>query len=169
MSLSKYRVFIIKVVDINEIYMYSRWHAVGWGTMLQAGRLRVRFPMRPLGFFNWPNPSNRTMVLRSTQPLTEMSGYSLRLTSAKILIRSWEEILALTDHVICARIEILHLYSYGRRFRRACVLNSVFSREFIAEIQRIRALSCAMWHDVVCQKFTDVSKERTASVFRIEE
>jgi hypothetical protein len=24
-------------------------------------------------FFNWPNPSSRTMVLGSTQPLTEMS------------------------------------------------------------------------------------------------
>jgi hypothetical protein len=42
--------------------------------MLQAGRSRVRFPMRSLdSFFNWPNPSNRTMALGSTQPLTEMS------------------------------------------------------------------------------------------------
>jgi hypothetical protein len=24
-------------------------------------------------FFNWPNPSSRTMALGSTQPLTEMS------------------------------------------------------------------------------------------------
>jgi hypothetical protein len=41
--------------------------------MLQAGRSAVRFPMRPLDFFNWPNPSSRTMALGSTQPLTEMS------------------------------------------------------------------------------------------------
>jgi hypothetical protein len=26
-----------------------------------------------IGVFNWPNPSSRTMALRSTQPLTEMS------------------------------------------------------------------------------------------------
>jgi hypothetical protein len=26
-----------------------------------------------IGFFNWPNPSSRTMVLGSTQPLTEMN------------------------------------------------------------------------------------------------
>jgi hypothetical protein len=26
-----------------------------------------------IGFFNWPNPSSRTMSLMSTQPLTEMS------------------------------------------------------------------------------------------------
>jgi hypothetical protein len=41
-------------------------------------------------FFNWPNPSNRTMALVSTQPLTEMSpesswgvkgGRSVRLTT----------------------------------------------------------------------------------------
>jgi hypothetical protein len=40
--------------------------------MLQAGRSRVWFPMRWI-FFNWPNPSSRTVVLGSTQPLTEMS------------------------------------------------------------------------------------------------
>jgi hypothetical protein len=34
----------------------SRDSVVGWGTMLQAGRWRVRFPMRSLDFFNWPNP-----------------------------------------------------------------------------------------------------------------
>jgi hypothetical protein len=45
----------------------------GLGTMLQAGRSRVRFPMRSLDFFNLPNPSSHTMALRSTQHLTEMS------------------------------------------------------------------------------------------------
>jgi hypothetical protein len=45
---------------------------VGWGTMLQAGKSRVRFLMKSL-FFNWPNPSSRVMALGSTHPLTEMS------------------------------------------------------------------------------------------------
>jgi hypothetical protein len=55
--------------------------------MLQAGRSRVRIPMRSLDFFNWPNPSSCTMVLGSTQPLSEMSirnlpgGRCVRLTS----------------------------------------------------------------------------------------
>jgi hypothetical protein len=40
--------------------------------MLQAGRSRVRVPMRWI-FFNLPNPSSHTMALGSTQPLTEMS------------------------------------------------------------------------------------------------
>jgi hypothetical protein len=33
----------------------------------------VRFPMRSLHLSNLANPSSRTMVLRSTQPLKEMS------------------------------------------------------------------------------------------------
>jgi hypothetical protein len=41
-------------------------------TKLQAGRSQVRVPMRWI-FFNWPDPSSRTMALQSTQPLTEMS------------------------------------------------------------------------------------------------
>jgi hypothetical protein len=34
-------------------------------------------PDEIIGFFNWPNPSSRTMVLGSTQPLTEMSTRNL--------------------------------------------------------------------------------------------
>jgi hypothetical protein len=44
--------------------------------MLQAGRLPVRVPDE-VDFFNSPNPSSRTMVLGSTQPLTEMSTRNL--------------------------------------------------------------------------------------------
>jgi hypothetical protein len=40
--------------------------------MLQAGRSPVRVPDE-VNFFNLPTPSNRTMVLGSTQPLTEMN------------------------------------------------------------------------------------------------
>jgi hypothetical protein len=43
----------------------------GRGTVLQAARSRVRFPMR-LNFFSLPNPSSRTVALGSTQPLTEI-------------------------------------------------------------------------------------------------
>jgi hypothetical protein len=38
--------------------------------MLQTGRSRVH---EVTGFFNWPSPSSRTMVLVSAQPQTEMS------------------------------------------------------------------------------------------------
>jgi hypothetical protein len=40
--------------------MGARGSLVGWGTVLQAGRSRVRFPMMSLDFFNLPNSSSRT-------------------------------------------------------------------------------------------------------------
>jgi hypothetical protein len=42
--------------------------------MLQAGRSRVRIPMRSLAFFSRRHVSSRTVALGSTQPLTEMSA-----------------------------------------------------------------------------------------------
>jgi hypothetical protein len=46
--------------------------------MLQAGKSRVRFPMRSVDFsIDRPNPSSRTMALGSTQRLTEMSTRNL--------------------------------------------------------------------------------------------
>jgi hypothetical protein len=67
--------FIVSTTGIsNSIRMM--FSIVGWGTMLQAGWSRVRIPMSWL-FFNWPNPSSRTMALGSTQPLTEMSARDL--------------------------------------------------------------------------------------------
>jgi hypothetical protein len=54
------------------IILSARDSIVGWGTMLQAGKLRVRVPMRWIFFFNLPNPSSRSMALWLTQPLTEI-------------------------------------------------------------------------------------------------
>jgi hypothetical protein len=36
-----------------------------------------QIPDDVIGFFRWPNPCNRTMALRSPQPLTEMSTKNL--------------------------------------------------------------------------------------------
>jgi hypothetical protein len=44
--------------------------------MLQSGGSPVRVPDE-VDFFNLPNPSSRTMALRSTQRLTEMSTRNL--------------------------------------------------------------------------------------------
>jgi hypothetical protein len=41
--------------------------------MLQALKAAVSILDKVIGFFNGPNPSNRTMILASTQPLTEIS------------------------------------------------------------------------------------------------
>jgi hypothetical protein len=42
-----------------------------------AGRLRVRFPMRSLDFYNWSKPSSLTVALGSTQRLAKMSTRNL--------------------------------------------------------------------------------------------
>jgi hypothetical protein len=54
----------------------ARGSVVGWGATLQAGRSRVRVPIRWI-FFNWPIHSSRTMAVGSPQPLTEMSTRNL--------------------------------------------------------------------------------------------
>ena len=51
----------------------ARGGAVGSGTVLQAGRSRVRFPMVSLEFFHSYKPSGRTMALGLTRPLSEIS------------------------------------------------------------------------------------------------
>jgi hypothetical protein len=70
----------------DEIYMVFFCFGVGNAvaylvkarTILQAGRPRVRFPMKSLNFyFNLPNATGRTMALGLTQPLAEMSTRNL--------------------------------------------------------------------------------------------
>jgi hypothetical protein len=57
--------------------MGPRSSVIRRGTMLQAGRSRDSIPDEVTGFFNWPNPSSRTMALESTQSLTEINTRNL--------------------------------------------------------------------------------------------
>jgi hypothetical protein len=57
----------------KTLLMGARGSVVGSGAMLQTGRSPVQVPDK-VDFFN---PSNRTMALGSTQPLTEMSTRNL--------------------------------------------------------------------------------------------
>jgi hypothetical protein len=68
-----YRISWLVIPSVYQGKLGARGSVVGWGTMLQAGRSRVWFPMRSLNFFLWPNPSSRTVALESTQPLKERS------------------------------------------------------------------------------------------------
>jgi hypothetical protein len=60
----------------SGIYL-ARGSVVGWGTMLQAGRSRVRIPMRSLDFSIDLILPVALWTLGSTQPLTEMSTRNL--------------------------------------------------------------------------------------------
>jgi len=48
---------IIRSFIKGTLYHGARSGAVGWGTALQAGKSRVRFPTVSLKFFQWHNPS----------------------------------------------------------------------------------------------------------------
>jgi hypothetical protein len=61
---------------IYGLFRVARGSVVGWGTMPQAGRSRVRFPMS-LDFLNLLNLPAALWPLGSTQPLTEMSTRNL--------------------------------------------------------------------------------------------
>jgi hypothetical protein len=61
--------------SFTEMYVWyhvgARGSVVDWGTVIQAGRSRFRVSMKWI-FTNWSNPFSRTVVLGSTQPLTEV-------------------------------------------------------------------------------------------------
>jgi hypothetical protein len=55
---------VTRLIGMSMVLDGAPGSVVGWSTMLQVGRLRVRFRMSSLDFiFNWPNPSSRTLAL----------------------------------------------------------------------------------------------------------
>jgi hypothetical protein len=58
------------MINCNSTFAFRR-------TTLQAGRWRVRDYMRSMHYFDVPNHFSRTMALRFTEPLTEMSTRNL--------------------------------------------------------------------------------------------
>jgi hypothetical protein len=69
------------------------------GTMLQTGRSKVRFPKRLLDFSMWPIPSNRTMVLGTTQPLKEMNTRNLH-GGKRRSVRKADKITAICESTV---------------------------------------------------------------------
>jgi hypothetical protein len=71
--------------SIKWILLLSKVVTALWGTRWSSWlrhyptsrKVAVSIPDEVIGFFNWLNPSSRTMALGSTQPLTEMSTRNL--------------------------------------------------------------------------------------------
>jgi hypothetical protein len=100
-------------------YITNRWGTRSsvfcWGTMLQAGRSRVRFLMRSLDFFNWSNHSNRTVSLGSTLPLAEMSTGNLP-GSKRPPARKPDNLTAICEPIVrnCGSLDISKPYGSSR-------------------------------------------------------
>jgi hypothetical protein len=56
-------------------------------------------PGEVIAFFNWPNPSSRTMTQGSTQPLTEMSTRNLPGGKGR-LARKANNLIAICDPIV---------------------------------------------------------------------
>jgi hypothetical protein len=62
---------------------YIKWYLIKYRdnfflrTYATSRKVAGSIPGEIIENFNWPNPSSRTMTLRSTQPLTEMSTRNL--------------------------------------------------------------------------------------------
>jgi hypothetical protein len=76
--LRRYYIIIIIIISSSSSSTGARGSVFGWGTMLQAGRSRLRIPMKSLDlFFNLTDLSRLITVLELTQPLTEMNTRNL--------------------------------------------------------------------------------------------
>jgi hypothetical protein len=62
-----------KLYCLYNHQMGNTWWRLGWGTALQAGRLRFWFPNGIIGIFHWLNPCDCTMFLGSTRLPTKMN------------------------------------------------------------------------------------------------
>jgi hypothetical protein len=72
------KIFNSGLIYLIRTFLFKRGHAVAWLVEALCYKPEGRgIESQWGGFFNWPNPSSRTMALGSTQLLTEMSTRNL--------------------------------------------------------------------------------------------
>ena len=84
------------ILNLTTVYCITGTQVAQWLRRCATNRKDAgSIPDGVTGIFHWPNPSDRTMVLGSNQPLTEMStrniswGKNGRCVRLTILPQSW--------------------------------------------------------------------------------
>jgi hypothetical protein len=72
---------------------------MGGSTILASRKVAGLIPDEVIGFFISPNPSSRTIVLGSTQPLTEMSTRNLHGGKGRVA-RKDDNLTAICEPVV---------------------------------------------------------------------
>jgi hypothetical protein len=139
--------------NISRIPIYvgsTRWRS--WLRHYATSRKVVgSIPDEVTGFFNWSNPSSRTMALGSAQPLTEMS--TRNILGDKPLSAHKDDNLTL----ICGPF-VWKTYGPPRPVSGIALLFYLFP-------VYVAATTCSVWCSVVWYIVIDVSEEPTASTF----
>jgi hypothetical protein len=128
---------------INNYKGFWRGSEVDWGTILQARRSWVRFTMRLLDSFSWPNPFSCTIALGLTRPLTEISTGNI-LAGKGRSARKTEYLTAICEPIVYKMREPWRLTTLWAS--TACYRNSfTFSFSFYC-IQNVFQLTSANRH-----------------------
>jgi hypothetical protein len=97
MKFLKYQLKIVPVINFSIVWgsQYHIWLRHYATSRKVAGRI----PYEVIGFLNCPNPSSRTMVLGSAQPLAEMSAMNLPECEGR-LARKADNLTAICEPIV---------------------------------------------------------------------
>jgi hypothetical protein len=89
------------MVLINYICDFpgARVSLVGWSTIATSRKVAGSIPDEFIEYFNWSNPSSRTMALVSTQPLAEVSNRNLSGVKGRP-VRKTDNLTAICEPII---------------------------------------------------------------------